>query len=1630
MNSRIFAIVLGLIVLAGAAFGLWFAFAPHSGPGGGVAVTDPQGATTPTITAQPYQEPVAPRFAFRRLEIDTGTDAAEACLVFTRKLDSSGKTRYEDYLRFDPAVPVAVRASDDRLCVGGLAFNETYTLEIRQGLPAASGEKLDMAETIPVRLRDQDPQVAFGAGFILPRESLAGVPITTVNAPVLNIRVLRVGDRMISQLRTAIVDERQMYPYDEREYEEEKGALVWEGKFEAAGPRNQAMTTLFPLKDALANQKPGVYLVIAKIAKEGETSEEGDDYWDPNAAQWIINTDIGITTFQGDDGLTVYTRSFQTAAVMSEVKLSLVARNNEILGEVSTDSQGRAVFDAGLMRGKGGNEPVAVLAYGAGGDFAYQDLRRPAFDLTDRGVEGRAAPGPIDAFMYLDRGIYRPGETVNLTTMLRDRRADAKDDMPLIIVVQRPDGSVFRRFTQSDQSAGSGLVSFTLTATSPRGRWGAAAYLDEKGEPISRIGFDVQDFVPQRLKLELAAKQEVLSPGATVEIGVFARFLYGAPAAGLAGEGEITVKRDANPYPAFKGYSWGRVDDNFDAVITAMTVEPTDANGKTAAIGSLDQLAETSLPLRAMIRVSLFEPGGRTTPDTLDIPVRTRDIMLGLKPMFEGDSVRENTEASFEVIAVDRNGKQAARKGVTFELVREEYDYRWYRTQEGDWRYQEIRSDRIVSGGSIDLAADLPAKIGQPLEWGQYRLTVIDPTTGASTALRFWSGWGAGAANDRPDRVAVIADKEKYKPGETATLEIRAATDGKALVAIATDRIVATQLIDVSASGTKVQIPVSADWGSGAYALVTHYRPLASAQGRAPVRSIGLVWLGVDTSERTLNVAIDAPETVTPRAPLDVTITVANAESAEGYVTLAAVDEGILQLTDFKSPDPAAYYYGKRQLGVDVRDDYGRLILPANAQVGEARSGGDGFGGRGLAVVPTRTVALFSGIVKLDAQGQAKVTLDIPDFNGELRLMAVAFGPSRVGSFSRPLTVRDAVVGEVVLPRFMAPGDRVTAALNMHNVSGVAGRYTATVKADGPVLVPGGKLTLAQELSVGQRVLLPVGFEANATGIASITLTLEGPNGYKVERAWPIEVRAPQLPLSRDIIAEVKPGEEVKLGSELLQGLIPGTESVAVALAGAKGFDNVAGMLRWLDRYPYGCLEQTTSRAFPLVFYNDMALLANVKQDEKIEGRVQLAIDRVLDMQMWSGGFGLWMGSSEETDQWLQAYAIDFLMQAKAKGYVVPREGLDRATNWLKQMAASDSANDNARAYAYYLLARAGVVNASDLRYFADNRGANVSTAMGAGMMGVALTQIGDKARASVAYARARQIGTELPLSFYSPYSFYDTNLRDLAGAIRMVAEGGQQSFIPALIDRAKTFNFDLNWTTTQEKAWMLLAANAIESNAAQVKADVRGVSGLTTGRIMRFSPTAQELAQGVSFRNNGDKPIWQTVSIDGVPSQLLPAEATGGLQVQKGFLTLDGQPADLAAMAQNDRLIVLITGSAIDNEFRQMAVLDLLPAGWQIEAPVQRNDDGSSQYGFLPTLTPLSIEESRDDRYVAAFTIGDRYRDPRANTYSPQFTLAYIVRATTPGTYVLPAVSAEDMYAPTVRARTAPGSVTIKGAP
>ncbi len=1554
---------------------------------------------------------------------DVDSERPRLCLTFSKALPEQDPGLFARYVTVEPAIQAAFDAKERTLCISGVTFSQSYKVTIRQGLPSTGALIVPQTASYVIAVPDRPVTLAFrNKAYILPKASRQGIPLSTVNVERAEIRVLRINDR---NLITEITGERireLLYEHHARRIEENQGELVWTGRMRIQAERNKEAVTAIPFAEVVKTPKPGIYVVLARSVGKKSGEEEGDDYseW---ATQWVIVTDLGISTYSGEGGLAVFVRSYENAQPRAGVEVRLVARNNEVLGTAQTDATGRANFAPGLLRGQGGNRAAALMLSTADGEFAFIDLVRAAFDLTDRGVGGREAPAGADAFVYAERGVYRPGETVHVSALLRDINARAMGDTPLVLRLIRPDGVESQRFTLKPQGAGGYTVSIPIAKSAPTGSWRIAAHIDPKGPAVGSTGFKLEDFVPERLEMTLAAEPKILAPDKPIRISVVGRFLYGAPAADLPVDGEATIRLDATPFTGYAGYFFGRMDERFDAKRKEISSTTTDAKGEAALDVKLAEKLDATRPLAADIRVTLNEEGGRAIERRLAVPIAHRPLYLGLKLESEDGTVAEGRPAKFLAVALDREGTRKAAGKLKWELVREVFEYQWY-NQDGRWNYRGVRRDEPVRKGEFDIAADQPAELSFTNPNGRYRLDIVDGATGAAASYRYSVGWVfSGDAEEVPDKLQVRLDKPAYKAGESAKLSIRAPFSGVVHIVVASDRVLMSRHEAVTESGKVIDIAVEESWGTGVYVLATAYRPNGKAERLGPSRAIGVAYLERDTADRVLSVKLVAPEVMTPRRKLDVKVAVDGARGEPVYLTLAAVDEGVLALTGYKTPAPDAHYYGKRKLALELRDDYGRLIDAYAGRLGEIRQGGDAarhLGG--LDVSTIQVVSLYSGILRTDEKGETTVSLDVPDFNGRLRVMAVAWSASKLGKAEQNVTMRDPVVSTVTLPRFLAPDDRGRVTVVIHNVDGPVGAYRVRLSTggDGAAGVSGPAEQTFQ-LAKDQRQRMAFTLAGLRPGTASVRLEINGPADFALTRNWDIAVRPAQTNVARFLLSQLDKREAVTFGQKELGEFLPGTASLYLTVGTTPDL-GVADLLASLDRYPYGCAEQVTSRALPLLYLAEVAQAIGIAKDEPtLRDRVQQAIYRVLAMQARDGGFGMW-SSFDESGGWLTAFIMDFLTQARAKGYVVPDIGFEQGMKKLEAMTRDLSYDRPALpvlTYAHYVLAANRKGDVASLRYLHDTQLKELPTSLAKAQLAAALALMGDGARAKAAFDAARaHDGRPVPEDRYWRPAVHDYGsiLRDQAGILALAstaqprgAELDQVLYAVRLGRRQKTY------LSTQEQAWLLLAAHSLASPGAEWKANIGGRSLGAVGKPFAGRFGHQALGQRFEIINEGNDKIWVGATLTGIPAKDQPADKQG-FEITRAFYTLKGERVDLDKVRQSDVLVAVIKVSASGSQPHQALVVDLLPAGFEIENPrLDRRDP--EQMKWLPELARPRATEPRDDRFVAAVDVWSGKRD---------FYLAYVVRAVTPGTFRLPAAFVEDMYAPALYGRDAMGKVTI----
>lgn len=1543
------------------------------------------------------------RIGYRVTKINTTPDAfpAGACVTFTIPLPSDPDFHPGDYVSTEPALKtLAVTSENGQLCLAGLPAGATTTVTLRAGMPGLGGAKLGQALTFKITLPDRQAKlIADTAHYIIPASNPPVIGLASVNISKVKIQIGRVAERSLLQfLQNHPLANPDGYNNSLNGNSE---TIIFQGKADIPDfARNHLVHTILPL--AAQMKKPGLYAVSIN-------PDDGTPRYALGTLQMVLRTDLAPSIWRGADGMHVQIRSFTSAEPVAHVQVNLIAADNEILASGQTDSQGLVTFAAPLLAGNAGQAPTALHILAPDDDFTLFDLTASPFDLSDRGVGGAAQPGPIDPYIWLDRGIYRPGETVNVSALLRS--PDGKNlDIPLHLIIRRPGGQVFSDTIPARTDDDAIIAPIKLSPGAQAGVWSITLATSLNAPALATHTFMVESFVPATLAVSLG-KAAPLTPQAINPFAFNARFLYGAPGANLSATASVHLAVDPAPFAALAGYRFGLQSEIFDAPTAAPAVPDTDARGDGTVPIDLTKMPDSSHPLQAILTVNVNDPAGRAVSKTINLPIRPASPLLGIKPAFTGEAVNQGQSAQFDIIAASPQGAKIA---MTADLSVVSQDEEWniiWNNQVARWDISFI--DRPVMHEQISIPAGGAFHLALPaLPYGRYRLRVVQADGGlAASSMIFYSGWVFSGNPSVPSRVTVASDHATYLPGETAHLHITAPFAGPATLVIANDGVKSIQNITVGAKGADVSVPVSAQWGAGAYAIVHVFQPARAAKpGETipPDRAIGLTWLGLKPGDRALPVSMAVQPVYLPRQ----TVTIDVKTKPGAYVTLAAVDEGVLQLTNFTSPDPLAHFFGKRSLGVDIADDYAALLRPPSGQSLMLKNGAGGDFGASQPPIPQKIVSLFAGPVQAGPDGVAHITLALPDFDGQIRLMAVGWQGRAVGAASSDIIVRDKVVAETLLPRFLAPGDQADIGILLQNLDLPDGVFVADLTASGALA---GTSHIQLDLAPGVRHVLPASLTATRLGTGHVTLAITGPNGYHTAHESELSVHVARAPVTRIAASTIAPGASLTLQPDAT-GFIPGSVSASLTLGDHLPFDP-AGYMQALAGMRYRFLEASVSRGLPLT------ALSGPAAGPDPQGQLAAAVQDVLDDQRYDGAFGLW-SSQDDAQPWLTAYATEFLLRARKAGATVPQPPLDSALSWLRQEISQDGGPaQQADIYAAYVLALDGEAPAGAIRMMDQNIG-KIDHPLARAQLGAALNYIGEPDAARAALRAALDLSNRGGDFWWRGQDWmagYGTPLRDGWAVPAVIAQTGLLADkMPALFANIPGAGIDVDTLSAQELGWAGFAAGVIGGKPTKLDLTIGGAS------VTSNQPVTRSLTGPLAITNTGPAPVPALLATSGIPAQA-PAAAAHGMELTQHFFSLDGTPLNVGQLPQNQVFVMLISGRALDSTPHHAVLVAGLPAGWEIAGNLASGN--VTGMDWLGSLTTPRAKAAADDRYMVALNLTPPYSDPTTgqdNGDDREFRVAVMLRAVTQGHFTLPGVTLTDLNHPLINAVSASRPVVV----
>ncbi|MGX9742897.1 alpha-2-macroglobulin family protein [Pseudocitrobacter corydidari] len=1498
-------------------------------------------------------------------------------------------------------------------------------------LVAVNKETLGKGVEKTISTRDIAPTVGFASrGSLLPGKVVEGLPVMALNVNNVDVNFYRVKPESLASFVSSWEYRNSLSNWESDELLK-MADLVYTGRFDLNPERNTREKLLLPLKDIKPLQQSGVYIAVMNQAGHYNYS---------NAATLFTLSDIGLSAHRYHNRLDVFTQSLENGAAQSAVDVQLLNEKGQTLAQANSDAQGHATLQT--------DKEAALVLARKDGQTTLLDLKLPALDLAEFAIAG--APGySKQFFMFGPRDLYRPGETVILNGLLRDGDGKPLAEQPVKIDVVKPDGQVVRSVVSKPVN-GLYQLNYPLDSGAATGMWHIRANTGDNQR--QEWDFHVEDFMPERLALNLSAEKTPLAPEDDVKFGVVGYYLYGAPANGNTLQGKLFLRPLRDAVAALPGFQFGDIaEQNLSRSLDEASLT-LDEKGR-GEVTTSSQWQEAHSPLQVILQASLLESGGRPVTRRAEQAIWPAPELPGIRPQFASKAVYdyrtdttvnqpivdEDSQAAFDIVYANAQGERKAVEGLQVRLIRERRDYYWNWSEDEGWKSQFDQKDLVEGEESLNLKADETGKVSFPVEWGAYRLEVKGPNDTLSS-VRFWAGYswqdnsdGSGAA--RPDRVTMKLDKPSYKPGDTIKLHVAAPAAGKGYAMVeSSEGPLWWQEITVPAEGLDLTIPVDKSWNRhDLYLSTLVVRPGDKSRSATPKRAVGVLHLPLGDENRRLNIALDAPAKMRPNQPLTVKVKVDRKEGAapkQVNVLLSAVDSGVLNITDYTTPDPWQGFFGQKRYGADIYDIYGQVI-EGQGRLASLRFGGDGDELKRGGKPPVNHVTIIAQQaqpVTLDENGEGTVTLPIGDFNGELRVMAQAWTDEDFGSSEDKVVVAAPVIAELNMPRFLAGGDTARLTLDITNLTDKPQTLNVQLAASGLIQLEGAQpAPITLQPGVRNIQFVPVsakeGFGDGQVDITVSGLTLPGETLPPVSKSWKLGVR-PAFPAQTvNMGAALQPGESWNVPPDSLANFSPATVQGQLLLSGKPPL-NLARYIRELKAYPYGCLEQTASGLFPSLYTNAAQLKTlgiTGDSDEKRRAAVDVGISRMLQMQRQDGGFALWDKEGPE-EYWLTAYAMDFLVRAGEQGYSVPADAINKGNNRLLRylqepglmtlrysddVAASRFA---VQAYAAQVLARQQKAPLGALREIWE-RHAQAKSGLSLMQLGVALKAMGDAPRSE----EAIQLALKTPRADTPRWiGDYGSALRDNALMLALMEENkllpdAQNTLLQTLSEQA----FGERWLSTQESNSLFLAGRGLADLPGNWQAQTSlDAAPLQSDKAQTRNLDADQLG-ALQVTNSGTQPLWLRLDATGYP-EYSPEPVSNVLQIERQILGTDGRPKAISSLRSGDLVLVRLEINASQN-VPDALVVDMLPAGLELENQNLANssaslaDNAGEAQNLINQMQQADIQhmEFRDDRFVAAIAVNE----------NQPVTLVYLARAVMPGTYQLPQPQVESMYVPQWRA-------------
>jgi len=1323
-------------------------------------------------------------------------------------------------------------------------------------------------------------------------------------------------------------------------------------------------------------------------------------------AKNILASDLGLIVKSGTDrNMLCVVTNLVTAQPMEGVAVTLYDFQQQQLTSGTTDKNGFVFFSLA-------DKPFLIIArYEKQRGYLRLDdgssLSLGAFD-----VSGNAVPKGIKGFIYGERGVWRPGDTLFLSFILEDKLNLLPGSHPVVFELFNPKNQLFARTTKISSENGFYVWPIATQHDAPTGNWNLKIKVG--GMQFSK-NLKVETIKPNRLKIDLAFDTKRLSvtqPQINGTLKVY--WLHGAVAADLNTRVTITLNKAPTVFEKYPDYQFTDPAKSFNTEEQILFEGHTDVNGKATIPGRIRVEGASPGMLNVSFVTRVFEKGGDFSTDQFVMPYSPYTSYIGLK-VPEGDKrgmLLTDTTHWIDVVILGENGKPLSRKGVEVFVYKLDWHNWW---ESGDDELADFvgntynrpiisKTLSIVNGkGGFGFRIDRP-------DWGRFYIRLVDPISGHSTGKVVfidWPGWAGRPMRDNPEAASMLtfnSDKEKYAVGETAEIIIPTGGQGLALITVESgSRILAKKWLSVAGKEIRHKFLITPDMAPNVYAYITLIQPHANTENDMPMRLYGVIPIFVEDPTTKLTPVIHMPDVLEPLQKVN--IKVSEKGGKEMTYTLAIVEDGLLDLTRFKTPDPWNEFYAREALGIRTWDLYDAVIGAYGGKLASIL----GIGGdeEVIAGESSEKANRFKPVVKFlgpftvkDGKSNSHQIL-VPNYIGSVRAMIVAGKDGAYGFIEKTVPVKKPLMVLATLPRVIGPGESVQMPVTVFAMDNGIKQVGISVKTNSLLMVGGsGTQTLTFDQN-GEKI---ADFDlklASKTGVGRIQVTATSgkyTSIYDVE----LDVRTANPPVTTFTGSTAEAGQTWETDFSL-----PGMENTNTAFLEVSGIPPIDAErhLKYLISYPHGCIEQITSAAFPQLFLSDV-METDDKARSAIDIHVKAAISKIQSFHLSGGGFTYWPGH-QQINSWGNSYAGHFLLEAENKGYALPA-GLK--SGWLrsqKQLARQWSPNQNkdpwtqedlAQAYRLFTLALAGEPETGAMNRLREIKTLSLQAKW---RLAAAFVLTG---QASVAKKLIERESTEIQ-KYNGLYSSYGSRERDWAMMLETMTLLDDQNQAFALTRKISGALSSGYWMSTQTTAYCLLAMAKFSQGKTSGKLEfsyrLNDGKTLTVSSAKAFVQIELPVNKGahslhIAVLNKGQNILFARVFAEGIPEAGNEVELNQNISLETTFQDRNGNPVDVAQLPQGSDIVAVVS---VHNpgliDYRDMAISQIFPSGWEILQNKLTDTEWSQN------LVNPSYQDIRDDRI---FTYFDLKRGER-KTFVVQLNAAYL------GRYYLPGIKCEAMY-------------------